>query len=132
MWFTNNTIQQVVKKCAESKSVFRFFPARQVPEIPLNESSKNTENALIEWPRKETTRYFTKTKVYVVCLVLSLVFETVFGIFWQHYALSQICKLRNVWKLPSPFSRNTLISSSEKTSWTFKGLFWKKIVQEIL
>jgi hypothetical protein len=28
--------------------------------------------------------------------------------------LSQICKIRNVWKLPSPFSRKTLISSSEK------------------
>jgi hypothetical protein len=25
--------------CTESKSVFRFFPARQVPEIILNESS---------------------------------------------------------------------------------------------
>jgi hypothetical protein len=30
---------------------------------------------------KETTRYFMKTKVYVVCLVMSLVFKTVFGIF---------------------------------------------------
>jgi hypothetical protein len=47
----------------------------------LSESSKNTENAPIEWLRKETTRYFSKIKVYVVSLVLSLVYKTVFGIF---------------------------------------------------
>jgi hypothetical protein len=34
---------------SESESFFRFFPARQVLEIILDESSKNTENALIEW-----------------------------------------------------------------------------------
>jgi hypothetical protein len=33
--------------CGESKSVFIFFPARQVSEIFLNTSSKNTENALV-------------------------------------------------------------------------------------
>jgi hypothetical protein len=66
---------------AESESIFSLFPARHVPEIILNESSKNTENALIEWLRKETTRYLTKTKGYVVFLALSLVFKTVFGIF---------------------------------------------------
>jgi hypothetical protein len=55
-----------------------FFQARQVPEIIYNESSKNTENALIEWLRKETTRYFLKTKVCVVCLVLSLVSKLFF------------------------------------------------------
>jgi hypothetical protein len=37
--------------------------------------------------------------------------------------LSQICKLRNAWKLPSAFSRNTLISSSEKSSWSLKTSF---------
>jgi hypothetical protein len=40
--------------------------------------------------------------------------------------LSQICKISNVWKFPSPFSRNTLISSFEKNSWNFKTSFWKK------
>jgi hypothetical protein len=40
---------------------------------------KKTENALIEWRRKETTKYFPETKVYVV--YLSLVFKTVLGIF---------------------------------------------------
>jgi hypothetical protein len=35
------------------ETVIRFFPARQVPEINLNESSKNTENALIELPWKD-------------------------------------------------------------------------------
>jgi hypothetical protein len=58
-----------------------LIPDFQVPEIFLNESSKNTENALIEWLPKETTKYFPNTKVYVVSLDLSLVFKTVFGIF---------------------------------------------------
>jgi hypothetical protein len=43
--------------------------------------------------------------------------------------LSKIYKIRNVWKLPSPFSRNTLISSSEKTSWSLLTSFWKKNCQ---
>jgi hypothetical protein len=60
---------------------FRFFPARQVPEIILNKSSLNTENVFIEWLRKETTRFFTKIKVHVFSSVLSLVFETGFGTF---------------------------------------------------
>jgi hypothetical protein len=62
-----------------------------------------TKHALIErsGALKETTRYFTKTKVYVVSLVLSLVFKTVFGVFGF---LSAICKIRNVWKLLSLFS----------------------------
>jgi hypothetical protein len=55
--------------------------ARQVPEIILSESSKDSENALIEWLQKETTRYFPKTKEYVVSFVLSLACKTVFGIF---------------------------------------------------
>jgi hypothetical protein len=50
----------------------------------LQESSKNTQNALIEWIRNETTRCFTKIEVYVVSKVLSLVFKTVFGIFLAH------------------------------------------------
>jgi hypothetical protein len=42
---------------------------RQVPEIFLNKSSKHIENALIEWLRKETTRYFWKLKyTYLVSL----------------------------------------------------------------
>jgi hypothetical protein len=65
---------------ADHESDLRFSLARQAPEIILNESSKNTENALIEWLPKETTRYFPKIKVYVVSLDLSLIFKTVFGI----------------------------------------------------
>jgi hypothetical protein len=41
-------------------------------------------------------------------------------------SLSQICKIRNAWKLPSPFSKNTLISRSGKSFWSLKTLFWKK------
>jgi hypothetical protein len=43
--------------------------------------------------------------------------------------LSQIYKIRNVWKLPSPFSWNTLIPCSEKNSWSLKTSFWKKNCQ---
>jgi hypothetical protein len=40
--------------------------------------------------------------------------------------MSQNCKIRNVWRLPSPFSRNTLIPCSEKSFLSLKSLFWKK------
>jgi hypothetical protein len=35
--------------------------------------------------------------------------------------LSEICKIRKVWKLPSPFSRNTLIPCSEMFFWSGKS-----------
>jgi hypothetical protein len=47
-------------------SVHSFSPARQGSKIVLNESSKSTENALIEWLQKDITKYFLKSKVYVV------------------------------------------------------------------
>jgi hypothetical protein len=40
--------------------------------------------------------------------------------------LSEFCKIRNAWKLPSTFSRNTLIQSSEKICCSLKTSFWKK------
>jgi hypothetical protein len=78
-----------------------FSPARQVPEI-IKESSKNTKNALFEWLGKETTKCFTKSKYT-----------------WNLFStsgLSQIFKIKYVWKLLSSFSKNTLIPSSEKSS----------------
>jgi hypothetical protein len=66
---------------ALSPNLFLDFPARQFREIILKKSSKNTQNALIEWLWQESTRYFTKIEVCVVSLVLSLVFKTVFKIF---------------------------------------------------
>jgi hypothetical protein len=52
------------------------------------------------------------------------VFESSFrNCFWNNFSisgLSHFCIIRNVWKLPSPFSRNIQISSSEKTSWSLK------------
>jgi hypothetical protein len=42
----------------------------------LNESSKSTENALIEWLQKDETKYFLKSKVYGVYLVISVVSKT--------------------------------------------------------
>jgi hypothetical protein len=53
-------------------------------------------------------------------------FQNWLWIVFSTSGLSQICKIRNVWKLPSPFSRNTRISWSEKTSWNLKTSFWKK------
>jgi hypothetical protein len=57
-------------------------------------------------------------------------FESSFqNCFWNLLStsgLSQIWKIRNVWKLPSPFSRNTLTPCSEKTYWSLKTSFWKK------
>jgi hypothetical protein len=49
--------------------------------------------------------------------------------FWNVFStsgFSQIYKIRTVWKISSPFSRNTLISCSEMTSWSIKLSFWKK------
>jgi hypothetical protein len=43
---------------ANYDSVLSFFPASQVSERVLNKSSKSTENALIKWLQKETTKYF--------------------------------------------------------------------------
>jgi hypothetical protein len=65
-------------------SVHSFFPVSQVSEIVPNESSKSTENALIKWFQKNTTKYFLRSKVYVVSLIISVVFETGFGIFLAH------------------------------------------------
>jgi hypothetical protein len=49
--------------------------------------------------------------------------------FWNLFItsdLSQFCKIINVWNFPSPFSRNTLISCSEKSFWSLKTLFYPK------
>jgi hypothetical protein len=89
--------------------VLRFFQARQDFEIILNESSNNIENVHIEWLWKETIKFFTKTKVYVVSLFLSLVFKTVFRIF-----LAPVVPM--LWK----------------TSCSLKTSFWKKNCQKIL
>jgi hypothetical protein len=61
----------------------------------------------------------------VISLVLSLFFKTVFGIFLAP-GLSQICKIRNFWKVQRLFSKNTLIPSSEKSPWSLKTSFWMK------
>jgi hypothetical protein len=45
-------------------------------------------------------------------------FQNKFLITNNYSSLSEICKIRNVWKLPSPISRNTLIPCSEKFSWS--------------
>jgi hypothetical protein len=52
-------------------------------------------------------------------------FHNCFWNFYSIFGLSQICKKRNVCKLPSSFSRNTN-PCSEKTSWNLKTAFWKK------
>jgi hypothetical protein len=57
-------------------------------------------------------------------------FESSFqNCFWNLFStssFSQICKIKNVWKHPSPFSKNNPIPCSEKTSLSLKTTFWKK------
>jgi hypothetical protein len=59
-------------------------------------------------------------------------FQHSFWNFLSTSGLSQICKIWNAWKLHSLFSRNTLIPSSEKTSWSLKTSFWKKNCPKII
>jgi hypothetical protein len=82
-----------------------FFPARQVSEKILKESSKNTENALHGVASERDHKVF-----FDFFLILSFVFKTIFGTSCS----SLIDRIRNVWKFPSPFSMNTLIPCSNK------------------
>jgi hypothetical protein len=53
--------------------------------------------------------------------------------FWNLFStagLSQICKIKNVWKLLIPLSRITLVLSSGKSSWSLKISFWEKNCQK--
>jgi hypothetical protein len=74
------------------------------------------------------TRYFTKSK-YTWFLWFKFSFQNCFWNVFSTSDLSQIYKIRNVWKHPSPFSRNTLIPCFEKTSCSLKTSFWKKNCQ---
>jgi hypothetical protein len=58
--------------------------ARQVSEKIFNESFKSTENASIEQLQKDTKKYFLKSKVYVVSLIIIVVFKTGFVIYLAH------------------------------------------------
>jgi hypothetical protein len=73
-------------------------------------------------------RYFTEGILpkYTVFLWFWVFFQTYFWNLSSTSGLSQIYKMRNVWKLPIPFSRNTVISSIEKTSLSWKTLLWKE------
>jgi hypothetical protein len=93
-----------------------------------------------------TTMFFTKSKYTWIINFISdfqfsfcskdfithgfFYFESCFqNCFWNLFitsGLSQICNIRNFWKLTSPFSLTTLISYSEKTFWSLKTSFWKK------
>jgi hypothetical protein len=101
-----------------SESVFIFFPSRQVPKIILNESSKITENALIElrgFAKRPLIRYFTKTKIYVVFvkyLVVSFRSHSIraFSVFLRDslriISLNLTCweKSKNKFRLNAPMS----------------------------
>jgi hypothetical protein len=104
---------------------FKIFSAREVSELILNASSKNTENTLIEWLRKKANVIYENQSMRGF-----FGFESSFqNCFWNLFSicgLSQICKIRNVWKLPIPFSRITLIPNSLNSSWRLKLSFWKK------
>jgi hypothetical protein len=102
--------------------MFRFFPACQVPEIILNESSKNAENA----PSKRDHKIFYENQSIRGFFGFGSSSPNCYWNLFNTSVLSQICKTRNGWKLPSLFPRNTLIPSSEKCSWSLKTSFWKK------
>jgi hypothetical protein len=93
-------------------SVLSFFPARQISEIILNEPSKSTENALIGWLQKVTTKYFLKFKVYVVSLVINLISKTGFGILLAHMVFLKSEKEEMPENYQVHVSRITLILSS--------------------
>jgi hypothetical protein len=78
----------------------------------MSSRSRNTENAIFEWLGKETTRYF--------CGFESSFQNSCWNIFnTSGLCLSQSCKIRCVWNLPSSFSKNTLIPCSGKDSLIF-------------
>jgi hypothetical protein len=82
---------------ANYDSVLSFFSACKVSETIFNESSKSTENALIEWLQKDTTKYF----LYVVSLVTKCSLKNWFWNLSSTSGLSQIWKIRNAWKFPN-------------------------------
>jgi hypothetical protein len=87
---------------------------------------KYIENALSEWLRTETTKYFPRTQSARSFFGFEFSFQNCFWNLFSFSGLSQICKIRNTWQLTRPFSRNTLISSSEKTFRKLKTSFLKK------
>jgi hypothetical protein len=62
-------------------------------------TSKITDNTLIGWLQKETTRYFSKIKVHVVSFVLSLLFKNVFGM----YLAPLVCLKAVKYEMPGNF-----------------------------
>jgi hypothetical protein len=104
----------------------RLFPAPQVSEIILIESSKTTQNALIERLRNETTKVFHENQSIRILFEFNSFFQNCFWNLFSTSGLSEICKIRNVWKLLSKFSRKTLIPFSERSCWSLKPSFCKK------
>jgi hypothetical protein len=91
----------------------------------LKEFFINTGNVLIEWHRKETTKYVPKTHGLRGLFDLEFSFQNGFCELFNTSGFSQICKIKNVWNLTSPFTSNTRIPSSKNTSWSLKTTFWK-------
>jgi hypothetical protein len=111
---------------ADHESDNRFSLARQVPDIILNKSSKNIENALIECLGKEMASYFTKSKYTWFVWLFESSFQNCFWNFFYHlWVWSLISKIRNVWKLPVPIK-----SYSDpmlwKNFWEFKNIIFEE------
>jgi hypothetical protein len=75
-----------------AKSVFRYFPARQVPAIIFNESSKNTENAV----DLEIAKVYSEKQSIPELFFIESSFQNCFWTLFGFYTLSQIFKIRNV------------------------------------
>jgi hypothetical protein len=93
---------------------FGFYPARQVPEIFLNESFKKLKMPLLEASERDHKVIYENQSLRGFFGFKSS-FHNCFSKHFNISDLSQICKIRNVW--------NNLISSSEKTYCSLKKSF---------
>jgi hypothetical protein len=90
---------------ALSLSLFLDF-SQHVTDIILNEYSRNTENALLEWLGKEILILRNQNTRGFFSFEFS--FRNYFWNVFNTSGLSQIFKIKNVWKLSIPFSSNAL------------------------
>jgi hypothetical protein len=95
------------------KTLKPHYKNLQKTRIKKVRHSRNTENNLFGLGkrsqgilRNQSTRGF---------FGFEFNFQNCFWNLFSTFSLPQICKIRNVWKLPSLFSMNTLIPCSEKT-----------------
>jgi hypothetical protein len=142
-WKAHNTTQQIMNKfvCAEKNQRFLLYfgalSPNQFLDLPSTSGSWDNPQWIFQkhWKCPLWVAWERDHKVFYGNPSIRGFFGFKFSFqncFWNVFStsgLSQICKIRNVWKRPSPFSWNTLIPCSEKTSWSLKTSFWKENCQ---